>query len=366
MNGEISIMYPDIILYALIFSGVILLVWRKRKKFKKGVIVANTKYVKKTGYFKMLNAKYHLYNIIIKVVCILLILLYAVITARLYKNDKHEEEFNNRDIMLCMDFSPSVRTLNKSIIETMKETVQELKDERIGITIFDTAAITLVPLTSDYNYVLYNLDLMGEYFGTRNTMEYCAKRTGGTISDVHVYFDSNRKLKLYNECMNPKGAQAEYLRTIFTSGITSTSGGSLIGDGVATCANAFNDEEERTRAIILTTDNMVAGKQYINVTQAGEYAKKKGIKIFSVGTSSIANKDVYRNGLINLSNTTGGAYFDYKDYTAGKMSEEIEKLNKSAIVKTAYVTKKELPELLVPYLLYLTAILFVLDWRVRI
>ena len=108
MEREISMMHPEIILYSLIASGVILLVWRKRKKFKKGVIVANTKYVKKTGYFKILNAKYHLYNILIKGACILLILVYAVLSARLYEVKKHDEEFNNRDIMLCMDFSGCV------------------------------------------------------------------------------------------------------------------------------------------------------------------------------------------------------------------------------------------------------------------
>ena len=57
MESEISIMYPEIILYALIIAGVILLIWRKKKKFKNGIIVANTKYVKKTGYFKYYVAK---------------------------------------------------------------------------------------------------------------------------------------------------------------------------------------------------------------------------------------------------------------------------------------------------------------------
>ena len=49
-----------------------------------------------------------------------------------------------------------------------------------------------------------------------------------------------------------------------------------------------------------------------------------------------------------------------------KLLKQIEELNKSSLVKTAYVTKRDLPELIVPYLIYLLPILFILDWRVRI
>ena len=366
MESEISIMYPEIIMYSAIVAGFLLLFWRRRKKFKKGVIVANTKYVKKTGYFKMLNAKYHLYNIIIKVACILIILLYAIVTARLYKTDKHEEEFNNRDIMLCMDFSPSVRDLNKDIIGTMKETVESLKDERFGITVFDSGALTVVPLTTDYNYVLHTLDLMGSYFGIHNTAEYCAKRVGATISGTTVYVESGSMERRYDECMEPKGLQAEYLRSIFTSGINGMSGSSLVGDGLAACASEFKDNDDRTKIIILSTDNMISGKQIVTVPQAAAYAKKKEIKVYPIGTKTIRNKDTYRQGLVDVATTTGGVYYDYADFSVDDINKKIEELNKSSLVKTAYVTKKHLPELIVPYLIYLIPILLILDWRVRI
>ena len=334
-------MHPEIIMYSLVLAGVILLIWRRRKKFKKGVIVANTKYVKKTGYFKYLNAKYHVYNILIKVTCILVILLFAVITARLYKTKKHEEEFDNRDIMLCMDFSPSVKGLNREIIKTMKKTVEKLKDERFGITIFNNAAITLVPLTTDYSYVLYMLDLMEKFVGISNE-------------------------SLYYRPSSSQTAQEKYLISIFYSGINALSGASLVGDGLASCANTFNDDVDRTKVIILSTDNMISGTQIITVPQAAAYAKKKGIKVYPIGTTSIKNRPKYRDGLVDVANTTGGVYFDFADYSVNEINKKIQELNKNSMVKTAYVTKKDLPELLVPYLLYLIPILFALDWRVRI
>lgn len=368
MESEISIMYPEIIMYSVIAAGVLLLFWRKRKKFKKGIIVANTKYVKKTGYFKILNAKYHLYNIIIKVLCILIVLLFAVVTARLYKTDKHEEEFDNRDIMLCMDFSPSVRSLNKEIIQTMKKTVEALKDERFGITIFDGGTLNVVPLTNDYNYILYTLDLMGEYFGVHNSEEDCGRRIVGKVptnpdKKIEVTPSQMRKIE---ECMNPSGVQAEYLNSIFTSGINGYGGSSLVGDGLASCASYFKDDDDRTKIIILSTDNMIAGTQIVTVPQAAAYAQKKGIKVYPIGTRMIKNSMKYKQGLIDVANTTGGVYYDFADFSVDDINKKIEELNKSSIVKTAYVKKIDLPELIVPYLIYLIPILFILDWRVRI
>ena len=168
MKNEITMMYPEIIIYSLIISGVILLFWRKKKRFKRGIIVANTKYVKKTSYFKILNAKYHIYNIIIKIVCIILIVVSAVLTSREYKVENHAETYNNRDIMLCMDFSPSMATLNYDVLKTMMQTVNTFKDERFGMTIFDSSANTLVPLTTDYKYTVHVMDnISNEFYGKK-------------------------------------------------------------------------------------------------------------------------------------------------------------------------------------------------------
>ncbi len=358
MEREILVMYPQIILFSLVFAGILLLAWRKRKKFKKGIIVANTKYVKRTSYFKILNAKYHFYNILIKLVCIVLIFLLAVLSARLYEVNKHDEEYNNRDIMLCMDFSGSVSDLNKDIIKTMQDTVKTLKEERFGITIFDSTAITILPLTSDYNYVLYTLDLMGEYYGKVAEIDY-SKCNGLTGKEALQKCASDLQKGRYT-------IQSKYIRSIFTSGITSMPGSSLIGDGVASCANAFNSGEDRTKIIILTTDNATNGTQTITVPQAAAYARKKDIKVYPIGAKSIRNLNNYRSGLINLAGATGGVYYDYEDYSTDEISKKIEELNKSAVIKTTYVTKKELPEIIVPYILWILPILFLLDWRVRI
>ena len=146
---EAKLMYPMIIVYALILSFLILFVWRKKKKYKNGVMMGNSKYIKKNPYYKKILVKYRIYNILIKALCILIIFITAYLTARLYKTDKHVEKMYNRDIMLCMDVSGSVYNLDAEIIDTFIDIVSNLKDERFGISAFDSSPVNILPLTND-------------------------------------------------------------------------------------------------------------------------------------------------------------------------------------------------------------------------
>jgi len=327
---ELEMMYPEIIAYALIASFVLLLVWRGKKKFKKGVMVANTKYIKKTSIYKRMLVKYHFYNILIKATCILLIFVCAVLTTRINRTDRFEEEFNNRDIMLCMDVSGSVQSLNKDIIETLKETVKTLKDERFGISVFDGVPLSLVPLTTDYNYALDILDQISEALN-------------------YTYSSSNNR----------------FIRDFLTAGTQNyTRGSSLVGEGLAYCAASFKKNDDRTKIIILTTDNEVYGDQLVTVPEASSYARANGIKVYPIGTKTIGPTE--RIELVDVANNTGGVYYDFSSFSTDAIAEKINQLNKSAIIKNVYVRKKDMPEIIFPYMLYIVAILFVLDWRVRI
>ena len=329
--NEMEIMYPEIITYALIASGILLLVWRKRKKFKKGVMVANTKYVKKTTYYKSLILRYRFYNILIKALCILTILTAAILTARIYKTKKHEEEIYNRDIMLCMDVSGSVFNLDAEIIGTFIDIVSRLKDERFGISAFDSAPVTVLPLTNDYNYAISVLEQLKDAF------------TGGN--------------NLYG------GYDYTMLRSLF-AGAYSGRGSSLIGDGLAYCASTFKKDDDRTKIVILTTDDEINGKQIISVLEAANYSKANDVKVYPIGTKSI--KISKRQELIEVANTTNGNYYDFSTVSTSDIVDRIQELNKTAIVKNVSVTKKDLPEVILPYLFYILPVLFVLEWRVRI
>ena len=337
-----EMMYPEIIVYAIIGAFIILFVWRKRKKFKKGIIVANTKYVKKTRYYKELMLKYRIYNILIKATCFLMIITCAILTARIYKTDKQEKEVYNRDIMLCMDVSGSVRDLDSEIIDTFIDLVSKLKDERFGLSAFDSSPVNIIPLTSDYNYAISVLKDLQRSFEPWNNTTKIYKPDRITI------FDPNADISI---------------RTAF-EGAFDGSGSSLIGEGLAYCSSTFKKDDDRTKIVILTTDNEVQGNQIISVPEAANYSKENDVKVYPIGTKSIKNSK--RQELIEVANITNGNYYDFKDVSTSDIVDRIQKLNKTAIVKNVSVTKKDLPEIIVPYLFYILPILFVLEWRVRI
>lgn len=330
---EFELMYPQIIVYSLIISFVMILFWRKRKKYKKGVLVANSSYLKKTKYFKTMLLKYRFYNVIIRVLCIVLIFLCAVLSARIFHEDKFEERHDNRDIILCMDVSGSVYDLNSSIANSLYDIVGSLKDERFGITIFDNSAIQLVPLTNDYMYAQSVLKQVSEAFGGRQI-------------SFRGSLENNR------------------MRQLITEGTRMGVGSSLIGDGLASCALSFKDDPDRTKILILTTDNEVWGNQIMTVGESAQFCKENNIKIYSVGTIEISEQN--KKGLVNAANVTGGEYYDFKNLSTTEIVSKISALNKSSIVTKSYVMSKDFPEIVFVFLLYVTGFLFVLDWRVRI
>lgn len=330
-----EIMYPEIIIFALIFALLLLFVKRKEKNFKNGVIVANTKYVKNTKYYKNILTKYKIYSVLIKIICIALILISAVLTARYYTIYNFGEEINNRDIVLCMDISSSVNDLNKDLINSMKNTVSKLKTERFGVVVFDSMPMSVVPLTTDYNYVLYTLDKMNKSLNTK---------------------------------YNPFSTTGSVERDFLFAGVKSTTGDeergySLVSDGLSFCASSFKDKE-RTKIIILTTDNNVVGNGITTLEDAKNYCKTNNIKVFSVGTKDIYEEN--KDELVNLSAETGGEYYDFKDYSISDIAKKISSTEKDTIVKTNTTYVRDFPDKILPLILIMLPILLILEWRIRI
>ena len=55
---------------------------------------------------------------------------------------------------------------------SLTETVNNLKGERFGISIFNTTSVLLVPLTDDYDYVLDSLDKIYQSIEAINDYDY--------------------------------------------------------------------------------------------------------------------------------------------------------------------------------------------------
>ena len=334
---ELELMYPEIIFICLFLSVIPLFIKRKEKKFKDGVIVANTKFVKETEYYKNILVKYRIYNILIKTLCIIAVILCAILTSRYHTVYNAGEEINNRDIMLCMDVSESVNNLNKSMVKSIKEMTSHLKTERIGIVVFDSMPMSLVPLTTDYNYISSVLDDMEKAFNTK----YNPFNTNSN-SFTRDYIHAGVTLK---ESDNERGY-------------------SLVGDGLSFCASQFNSNEKRTKIIVLTTDNEVVGHDIMSISEAGDYCELNNIKVFSIGTENIYDEN--KEELMSLSTRTDGEYYDFKNFSANDIVGRINKTEKSSIIKTSMSYTRDFPEKILPFILIIIPILFILEWRIRI
>lgn len=157
-------------------------------------------------------------------------------------------ELKQRDVMLCLDASGSMATYNAEILDTYVDLIRSFKGERIGMTVFNSASVSVFPLTNDYDMATGYIEEAQagfESYGMRGTDFYA-----GTVDET-------------------------------------INGSSLIGDGLASClANFDRQDEERSRSLILATDNRVAGKPIYDLMEASDLAKKLKVHVYALAPGS--------------------------------------------------------------------------------
>ena len=91
-------------------------------------------------------------------------------------------------------------------------------------------------------------------------------------------------------------------------------GSSIIGDGLAAACLDFYDYEEkpdRTRVIILSTDNELLGEEIITLPEAGQMCQDRDIVVFGVGTEKMVDAD--RKMMKDVVEGTGGTFYYGED-----------------------------------------------------
>lgn len=160
----------------------------------------------------------------------------ALIVTRVINTTPNDEERSNRDVLLCLDVSGSMIDVDKAMIDVYLQLAEQLEGERIGLVLFDASAVTMFPLTDDARYVQTQLAHARE--------EISGQRIVGTdLGD----------------------------------------GSSLIGDGLASCVQRFDQKDvRRSRTIVFATDNQLAGDPLYSLEKATDMAVKREIMIFGV------------------------------------------------------------------------------------
>jgi Ca-activated chloride channel homolog len=214
--------------------------------------------------------------------CASLLVSTAVAAARPVELTTTRPEQHNRDIMLCLDASGSMSSADAAVVDVFAGLAKEFDGERIGLTIFDSTAIQVFPLTDDYGY-------------------------------------AQEQLNLARDAFDGKPGSSGFL-----DGTWSGRGSSLIGDGLASCLNSFArvrteagsapdaDAAQRSRSVVLATDNFLSGEPIMTLAEAAALAKDRAVRVYALNPGDFdygSGADQPGAQLKAAAELTGGAYY---------------------------------------------------------
>ncbi|QWR78870.1 VWA domain-containing protein [Candidatus Magnetomonas plexicatena] len=302
-------MFKDTWVLLLIPVLVALLIIRERKisvptiRFSTFTLLADI-----TPTFKTLAVKY------IVILRIIAVILFVMALARPQNRlDMTTVETKGIDIALAVDLSTSMFAEDFSIkgkrqnrLDAVKAVVQDFiknrSGDRIAMVAFAARPYTASPLTTDYNYLLENLDRLKI----------------GMLED-----------------------------------------GTAIGNALAAAVNRVKDTKSLSKVVILLTDG-INNTGTISPMMAAEAARALSIKVYTIGAGSkgpvpYPMKDpfgntVYQNiqsdvddaTLTAIATLTGGLYFRATDFASlKKIYAEIDKLEKTSFEEKRFFEYKE-------------------------
>ena len=237
--------------WALVIGGVgllaaLLISFARAKKLKERQSkkqykpFANTADIRELPEYKSAKKKYRLCLAATIVLFLISLVSASVISARPASVNIAKPNYENRDIMFCLDVSGSMNEYIKDLLLYYSVAMNKLQGQRIGLTIFDGVYLTIAPLSDDYEM----------------------------LSDVFKDL-ADRSSDYWFAIANGSSSSSE------------------IGPGLVGCVDSFDklDKEDRSRAVILATDNYASPTQAVSLTEAANYAKRYDIAVYGLSTS---------------------------------------------------------------------------------
>ena len=270
------------------------------------------------------------------------------IAGRPVRVTERSDALANRDIVLCLDVSTSMVRIDASVLATFSDILEDFDGERVGLVAWNSAAQTIVPLTADYELLRRQMDKLSE------------------VLDINPQNPTYKQALRYNEAFS--GTQN---RSINAS--------SLAGDGLASCAQAFDNQGlERSRSIIFATDNQVIDpdkEQIYSLPDAVGLLSERKIRLFSVYGADDDQSYQYqldqspeasREELRSVTEDQGeGRFYDVEDSgTGGHIVKELEKTEVSTLGGRKQTRRTDVPQSLIMTLsLVVLAYLGLTTWR---
>ena len=267
----------------VIIAGLVAMhIFFKKRKYNGGKRVANTRFFRHLSEYEGQKRLRQVLAVVLEVCMIGSLIAMLFLAARPYRTETTRNGVKKRDIFLCMDVSYSICYLNYDLVDSLEKVVAGLKGDRFGILIFNTSSVLYVPMTDDYDFICQKLDSLKEYFLMQQKyqdMDINYDEDFSKMREILDYYDAGTLVNNY------------------------TKGSSLIGEGLASCVYSFPrlDGEERTRLIIMATDNaeMSLSTPLVELDGAIDLCLKNHIKIFGL----FPDQETYDKG-------------NYRDYSA--------------------------------------------------
>jgi Ca-activated chloride channel family protein len=195
-----------------------------------------------------------------------------VLGGRVQERQTHAQEDRTRDIMLCLDSSGSMAEVDAEVVREFRTIVGGLRGERVGLTIWSGVAITVFPLTDDYDYVLEQLGEAEDAFGAGGVYsEAYSVYTAGTVIDWDIQ--------------------------------------SQLGDGLASCVQRFDRrDEDRSRAIVLASDNEPIGQGVYDLPGAAELAREANVVVHAIAPPTTGDRPSAARLFSDAATSTGGTF----------------------------------------------------------
>lgn len=272
----------------------------------------------------------------------------SAIAGRPVRVTERSDALANRDIVLCLDVSTSMVRIDSSVLKTFSDILEDFDGERVGLVAWNSAAQTIVPLTDDYELLRQQMDELGE------------------VLDIDPQNATYKQALRYDAAFG--GTQNK-----------SINGSSLAGDGLASCAQAFDNQGlERSRSIIFATDNQVIDpdkEQIYSLPDAVDLLAERKIRLFSIYGADDDQSYQYqldqspeesREELKTVSEEQGnGRFYDVEDSgTGGNIVKELEKTEVNALGGRKQTRRTDVPQTFVIALsLVLLGYLGLTTWR---
>lgn len=308
------------------------ILWRQRKnKAEPAVPIAHSDRLTNLPAYKAALKQYRLLLYIAGGATTLALLMAMLLSARPANISFITPAQQNRDVMLCLDVSGSVLGADATIINRFSALVNSFDGQRVGLTVFNSSSVAIVPLSDDYQFINEQLAIVGTALKEQKGQAF-TDLTSGTLAD----FDK---------------------------------GTSLVGDGVASCiSNLGTNAQRRSQSIILATDNEANGTPIIGMTQALALAEDKDVRIYAIDPGETEpSKAAEHAQLKTQAEETGGGYYLLRDAEAvTAIIGEITKQEAKYAAGGAVVAIADNPNPFMYVAIVATLATLVLAWRLHV